>query len=126
MQTVRGVSAAVAAALVTVLSTAAVGSAQPIAHAARTCSLAGEWASLGATYVEQLNVSGTSCAAGAKLIKAYNRCRLNAGGVKGHCNATVRGYRCSEHRSMGPVQFVASARCTAPGAVVKFSYSENT
>jgi len=70
-------------------------------------------------------VSGTSCATGARVIKAYNHCRLYAGGVKGHCHSRVLGYRCSETRSSSPVQFVASASCTARRSVVKFSYSEN-
>lgn len=109
-----------------VLATAASAPAQPVARAARSCGLAGEWASLGPTYVEQLSVSDTSCATGAKVIKAYNRCRLEAGGVKGRCHARVLGFRCSETRSASPDQFVARARCTDRRKVVTFSYSENT
>ena len=101
-------------------------SVQPVAHAARACSLAGKYMSLGPTYVEQLNVSRTSCATGVKVIKAYNRCRLKAGGVKGYCRPRVLGFRCSEKRSSGPVQFIASVRCTSGRQVVTFSYSENT
>jgi hypothetical protein len=61
-----------------------------------------------------------------KVIKSYNRCRLNAGGAKGYCHSKVLGFRCSETRQSSPVQFVASVRCTAGRAVVTFSYSENT
>jgi hypothetical protein len=125
---------AVAAALTAALAMAAIAPArppahapaQPVARAARSCGLAGEWNSLGPTYVELLNVTGTNCTTGAKVIEAYNRCRLNAGGVKGSCHSKVLGFRCSEKRSTGPVQFVASAHCTARREVVTFSYSENT
>jgi hypothetical protein len=118
-------AAAVAAVIPATLAMAATSPAQPIARAARTCGLAGEWASLGPTYVETLNVSGTSCGRGANVIKAYNHCRLSAGGAKGRCHARVLGSRCSETRSTGPVQFVASVRCTKGRTVVKFAYSEN-
>jgi hypothetical protein len=38
----------------------------------------------------------------------------------------VLGFKCSERRSTGPVQFVASVKCTSGRKVVKFAYSENT
>jgi hypothetical protein len=130
MQSIMRRSAAVVATAVATLAgltTAGIAPAQPVAHAARSCGLGGEWAKLGPTYVEPpVIVTGTNCATGIKVIKAYNRCRLNAGGVKGRCHAKVLGYRCTEQRSTSPVQFVASVRCTARRKVVKFSYSENT
>jgi hypothetical protein len=117
-------SAAIGVAML--LSTTATAAGQPVAHEARACSLAGKYYSLGPTYVEKLSVSHTSCATGVKVIRAYDACRLKAGGVKGRCTSKVLGFKCSERRSSSSVQFVASARCTKRQDVVRFSYSENT
>jgi hypothetical protein len=120
---------AVVAALIAVAAlpvSGAAASARPAAHAAANCSISRVWHSLGPTYVEALSVSGTSCATGIDLIRAYNKCRLKAGGVKGRCTSTVLGFRCSEQRSSSPDQFVAKVRCTKGREVVTFSYSENT
>jgi hypothetical protein len=119
---------AVVAALVAVAAlpvSGAAGSVRPAAHAAANCNISKVWHKLGPTYVEALSVSGTSCATGVNLIRAYNKCRLKSGGLKGHC-ASADGFRCSEKRSSSPVQFVAQVRCTKGREVVTFSYSENT
>ncbi|MHB8693163.1 MAG: hypothetical protein ACYDHH_18160 [Solirubrobacteraceae bacterium] len=105
---------------------AAVASAGPVAHTAANCSLAGKYTSLGPTYVEKLTASGTSCATGISLIKAYNRCRLKAGGPKGRCTSKIMGFRFSEKRNSSPVQFVALVRATKGHAVVTFTYTQNT
>lgn len=124
---VRACAAAGAAVALTTSAVATAQPARPVAHAARNCSLAGRYTSLGPTYVERLSVSGTSCGTGYSVIKAYNRCRLRHGGVRGHCNSTVLGYRCSERRPVtSPVQFVASVHCTRSRAVINFAYSQNT
>jgi len=118
--------AAVAVLIPAALATAAIAPAQPVARAARACNLGSKVFSLGPTYVESPIVSGTSCATLAKVIKAYNRCRLNAGGVKGHCNSRVLGFRCRERRSTGSsIQFVAKVRCTKRHAGVRFSYTQD-
>ena len=106
---------------------AAVASAstEPVAHAARTCNITSMYYTLGPTYVEHLGVSRTSCSTGVRVIKAYNRCRLNAGGTRGRCHSKVLGFRCSENRSSSTIQFIGNVRCTRGSAVVKFTYSEN-
>jgi hypothetical protein len=96
------------------------------ASAAGACNLSGKWESLGPTYVESLSVTGTTCGSGEKTITAYNTCRLHHGGLKGHCTSTVNGFRCSEKRSNGPVQFIAKTTCTKPRQKLVFTYSENT
>jgi hypothetical protein len=106
-------------------TTAAVASAQPSARAASVCSLGSKYNKLGPTYVEQLKVSNTNCATGVNVIKAYNQCRLKAGGVKGYCHARVLGFSCSEKRYAGPIQFIGRAQCTSGRKNVTFSYSEN-
>ena len=82
--------------------------------------------SLGPTYVERLTVAGTSCAGGETLVRAYNRCRIDSGGLKGRCSATVDGYRCRETRQGSPDQFLAAVSCTRARDAVHFTYSENT
>lgn len=106
--------------------TTPVMASQPVARAAGGCSLAGKYTKLGPTYVESLQVSRTSCATGVSVIKAYNSCRLKAGGAKGYCRSKVLGFSCSEKRSSSGVQFIAKVRCTKGRAVVTFAYSQNT
>jgi hypothetical protein len=118
--------AASTAVVMIALTTAAMASAQPVAHAATTCHVGSQYNKLGPTYVESLHVSRTSCATGMNVIRAYNSCRLKAGGRKGYCHTKVFGFSCSEHRSQSPTQFIASARCTKGRAVVTFTYTENT
>jgi hypothetical protein len=125
---VRSWAAVGAAALVALPLTstaAAMASAQPVAHAATGCKLGSSYDKLGPTYVEVLNVSNTNCATGFKVIKAYNKCRLSAGGVKGYCHARVLGFSCSEGpRTKSPIQFIAKAQCKSGRKVVKFTYTE--
>ncbi|MDQ6849286.1 MAG: hypothetical protein M3070_04785 [Actinomycetota bacterium] len=118
--------AAVGAVIAIASITAAMASAQPVARAAGSCSLVGKYRTLGPTYADSLSVSGTSCATGVNLIKAYNSCRLKAGGRKGHCHSKVLGFSCSEKRSSSGVQFIGTVRCTKGRAVVTFAYNENT
>jgi hypothetical protein len=103
----------------------AVASARPVARTAKNCSLAGEYTRLGPTYVERLSVSRTNCSIGVSLIRAYNACRLKAGGPKGRCTSKIHGFRFSEKRDSSAVQFVALVRATKGHAVVTFTYSEN-
>jgi hypothetical protein len=120
---------ALGAAMPATWSTTALASSQPLAHAASSCAhaLAPHYRKLGPTYTETLNVSGTSCATGLKLVTAYNRCRLKSGGVKGYCHSKVLGFRCSEKRpATSPDQFIAKVTCTSGRARVTFTYSENT
>jgi hypothetical protein len=119
--------AAFALALASVPVTAAAASAQPVAHAATTCSLVGKYRSLGPSYAEALTVSHTSCKTGDSVITSYNKCRLKAGGVKGYCHSRVLGFACSEKRPQtSSIQFIAEVRCANGSESVKFTYSENT
>jgi hypothetical protein len=122
-----GAATALATAIPVTFSAAALASTQPVAHAAGGCNLAGKYRALGPTYAEKLSVSGTSCGTGEKVITAYNKCRLKAGGAKGYCHSRVLGFRCSESgRTTSPIQFIAKVSCSAGRARVTFTYSENT
>ena len=127
----RSVGAAtVAGALIGLAWLPATGAARTVdatAHAAATnCRLPGEGRTLGATYVERLSVTGTSCATGISLIKQYNACRLKAGGAAGECTKTIMGYKFNEKRQSSPIQFVASVTAKNGRKVVSFTYTENT
>jgi hypothetical protein len=118
---------ALATAIPVTFSAAALASSQPLAHAAGGCNLAGKYRSLGPTYAEKLSVSGTTCGTGEKVITAYNKCRLKAGGAKGYCHSRVLGYGCSEKRpETSPIQFIALVSCSAGRHRITFTYSENT
>ena len=80
----------------------------------------------GPTYLTSLTVSGTSCAGGLKLVRAFYSCRVASGGVKGYCRRSVLGYHCSEHRSGIPTQFNSTATCVSGRRRVVHSYSQNT
>lgn len=102
-------------------------SAAPRARAAGSCSLRGHEESLGPTYVTQLSVSGgASCAEGLKLVHSYYRCRVEHGGVTGHCSG-VEGFRCSEDRfAKIVVQYDARVTCTRGREVVRHQYTQFT
>lgn len=70
----------------------------------RICKISGSKAQkLGTTYVTYRSgragyrVRGTSCRNGAKVIRAFHRCRRHHGRT-GRCRSHVRGYRCSDRR----------------------------
>lgn len=117
--------AALAAVAVCVALPAASGAA-PSASAAATCSVTKDGRRLGPTYVTLLTVSGTSCAKGKSLVRAYYRCRVANGGKKGRCTKRVLGYRCHEKRGGIPTQFSAKVTCTRGRAKVVHNYTEFT
>src|SRR5687767_99039 len=47
-----------------------------------------------ATYVESLNVKGTSCDKGWKVVRAFHECRKENGGKDGRCKKKVKRYKC--------------------------------
>jgi hypothetical protein len=99
----------------------------PTASAAARCSLsAREQRNLGPTYVTALSVSGTSCATGERVVRAYYRCRIRHGGRRGRCTSRVLGYRCTETRTSIATQFDARVRCRNGGARVNHSYTQFT
>lgn len=116
-----------AATMLAFAGTCAVAAADgPQAHAAKRCSVRGVERKLGPSYVTSLSVSGTSCANGKKLIKAYYRCRVRSGGAKGRCHRRVLGYRCSERRAGIPIQFDARVRCHKGRRHINHTYTQNT
>lgn len=109
-------------------SGASIGSSGgPVASAAGNCSLHGHEETLGPTYVTQLSVSGgASCSQGLKLVHSYYRCRVQHGGVTGHCSG-VEGFRCSEDRfAKISVQYDARVTCTRGREVVRHLYTQFT
>ena len=95
----------------------------PSAHAAaaKTCSV-GDSRSYGTTYVISINVSGTSCRNGRKLIRAYHACRP---GKQGKC-PSVKGYSCSEKRTYGRTQYDSRVTCRKGDKTVKHTYTQYT
>jgi hypothetical protein len=117
----------VAAALVAALPSVSAGSG-PQAGASRACHLSrSEQDHLGTTYVISLRVSGTTCANGKKVVRAYHKCRHDAGGRDGRCHKRIFGYRCTERRlNVIPSQYDARARCTKSGREIFHKYTQNT
>lgn len=117
---------AVTAMLAVAGATAAEASADPVATASKTCSVRGKERNLGPSYVTSLSVTGTSCAEGERVVKAYYSCRVKAGGVRGRCVRKVRGFACRETRSGIATQFDATVTCSKRGASVRHTYTQNT
>lgn len=116
-------------ALLVLLAAALAASAPGTASAATNCKLSQKEQrnGLGPTYTTSLTVSGTSCANGKKVAKAFYKCRVAAGGKKGRCSKKVSGYRCSERRRAEiATQFSATASCKKSKATVKFAYTQYT
>ncbi|HEU4658392.1 MAG TPA: hypothetical protein VFR97_12740 [Capillimicrobium sp.] len=114
------------AATVALPSLPAASADTPIASAAGACKV-GDGRGLGPTYVTSLRVSGTSCATGKKVVRAYYQCRVRNGGKRGRCTSKVLGFRCSERRGSSiPTQFDAKVTCRKGGATVKHAYTQFT
>jgi hypothetical protein len=101
--------------------------ATQVAHAASGCSIPSHGEHLGPTYLTQLNVSGTSCTTGVKVVKAYHACQLKNGGVKAECHVAVDGFRCAEKRGPAiPTEFFSTVSCQDRSARVNYKYSQFT
>jgi hypothetical protein len=126
IRTAVAACAALAVALSLSFTAAAGAAAGPVASAAGGCTLGSKGRTLGPTYVTLLTVSHTTCRTGMNVIRAYNRCRLAAGGARGHCHSRVLGFRCTEQRpTSSSINFIAKVHCTSGPAVVNFTYVEN-
>ena len=100
--------------------------AMPADALAAKCSLAtSEQRRLGATYVTTLSVTGLSCSAGKRQVRAFHRCRNRNGGRDGRC-PRVDGYRCSDRRSGIKTQFSGRVTCRRGSRTVKHTYTQFT
>ena len=122
----RGAAVLVAALLaVSAAPSVAAASADPVASAARTCSVAGKERRLGATYVTSVRAFGLSCRSALSLVRDYHACRRRRGGADGRC-PRVNGYRCTETRFSSPTQYDARATCRRGDRRVTQRYTQNT
>ncbi len=103
---------------------AAASAAGPQAQAAKKCRVSSDLKKYGPTYTYKLNVRGTSCANGKKLIRAWDRCRRRNGGYGKGC-ARVSRYRCSERRyaklNKPYKQYTTDVSCRRGGRRVSFT-----
>ncbi len=122
------IAALVVALLMAVLPAGAPADPAPQATAAKKCGLTSkQQRGLGTTYVLTLRVSGTKCANGRKVVKAYHRCRHRNGGRDGKCGSKIFGYKCSERRfNKISSQYDARARCKKSGREIFHIYTQNT
>jgi hypothetical protein len=99
------------------------------ASAATTCKLSLKTArSMGPTYVTLMKVTGTTCANGVSVTKAYHSCRLKKG-KKGTCTTKVRGYSCTDRRPKSesiPTQYTGHVTCKKGGARITHDYQQDT
>jgi hypothetical protein len=84
----------------------------------------GNQRSYGTTYVLSIRVSGTSCRAGKRVIRAFHACRP---GKSGKCRHRVLGYKCSESRfNKGRTSYDSRVTCRKGGKRVKHTYTQFT
>jgi hypothetical protein len=100
--------------------------AAPASAATRTCNVQNDGDSFGVTYITSLKVTNVGCAGGKKLVRAFHTCRKAHGGIKGRCTTRVLGYRCTENRATGPVQFSSKVSCKNGTRRVVHTYTQNT
>src|SRR5690348_7598366 len=109
----------VAAAL---LAAGANGATQPVAHAAKACSVPSY---PGSGYFTSLSVKRVSCRTGRKLALAYYDCRLKHGPA-GRCHARrVMRFRCHEVRQSIPTELDGRVTCRRGGRKVVHTYQQN-
>jgi hypothetical protein len=90
---------------------------------AKGCDV-GNQRSYGTTYVLSIRVSGTSCRAGKRVVRAFHACRP---GKSGKCRRRVLGYRCSERRfDKIRTQYSSRVSCRKGGKRVKHTYTQFT
>jgi hypothetical protein len=110
------------AAVTALLALVPAAPADPTATAAKSCKV-GDSRSYGTTYVLGISVSGTSCRAARKLIRAFHGCRP---GKSGRCGG-VLGYSCSESRfNKGRTSYDSRVTCRKGGKTVKHTYTQFT
>ncbi|MEY2440581.1 MAG: hypothetical protein QOJ46_7 [bacterium] len=115
--------------LVAAAATAAVLAVPAASGAATTCKLSLSTARhMGPTYVTLMKVSGTSCANGVKVTKAFHSCRLKHG-KRGRCTTKVLGYSCTDRRPSDesiPTQFTGHVTCKKGRARITHDYQQDT
>jgi hypothetical protein len=107
--------------LTAVLLAPSAHAAAPVATASKTCDV-GDSRSYGTTYVLSISVSNTSCRNGKRLIRAFHACRP---GKKGKC-PSVKGYSCSEKRTVGRASYDSRVTCRKGDKTVKHTYTQWT
>ena len=101
--------------------------AGPQAVAAGACNISGKQLHEGPTYLTSLRVSGgANCGTGLNVVRAYYRCRVHSGGLKGYCHSQVLGFGCSEKRTGISIQFDSSVTCSKGRQRVYHTYTQNT
>ena len=99
----------------------------PTTSSAATCTVSKRPRALGPTYTTKLTVTGTSCATGKRLVRAYYRCRVASGGADGRCRKRVLGYSCRERRTnVISTQFDAAVTCRSGSRRIAHRYTQFT
>jgi hypothetical protein len=116
------------AAAIAALAAALLLGAHPAA-ATTSCHLSAyEQQHLGVTYVLKVKVKKAGCAKAKKVVKAYHKCRHQAGGAKGKCTHKIAGgWKCTDKRfNQIPTQYDANATCKKGTARIWHTYTQNT
>jgi hypothetical protein len=103
--------------------------AAPASASLKNCPMSlKEQQHLGAEYVTSLKVKGATCARGKDVVRQYNRCRKQRGGVAGRCpkSHAIDGYHCTEVRNSIATQFDAKATCRKGTRRIIFTYFQHT
>jgi hypothetical protein len=97
------------------------------AAALSACNINGKQRDFNASYVTSLEVSKATCPQAEEVIAMYHHCRLQNGGAGGTCDASLRGFQCTEgaRQSVPGVQYNATVECRKGDLEIKSAYTQN-
>ncbi len=97
------------------------------AAALTTCNINGKQRDFNASYVTSIQVSKATCPQAEEVVAMYHHCRLQTGHPDGTCDATVRGFKCTEgpRQSVPGVQYNGTVDCRNGDLEIRSTYTQN-
>jgi hypothetical protein len=97
------------------------------AAALTACNINGKQRDFNASYVTSLQVSKASCPQAEEVIATYHHCRLQTGHADGTCDATIRGFKCTEgpRQEVPGVQYNGTVDCRNGDLEIRSTYTQN-
>ena len=97
------------------------------AAALTSCNINGKQRDFNASYVTSIQVSKATCPQAEEIVAMYHHCRLQNGGADGTCDASLRGFKCTEgaRQSVPGVQYNGTVNCRNGDLEIKSTYTQN-
>ena len=97
------------------------------AAAGTPCNINGKQRDFNASYVTSIAVSNATCPQAEEIIAMYHQCRLQTGKPDGTCDATLRGFECTEgpRQEVPNVQYNGTVECVNGDLRITSTYTQN-